>query len=121
MRFIAASVSVATTSALLLGLAACAGTPADRDSAKATDADPLKSFEQVGAPARNDAATGADQTLSEDIQRLQDASRHYEKQKVLEAAERRRRQEDCRQRPDSKEVPIEDGSADPATYCQPAP
>ncbi len=60
-------------------------------------------------------------TLSTDIERLQNARQAYRLEQERLRAETSRRQAECRAREGSREVPIQDGSGDTsATYCQPA-
>lgn len=84
--------------------------------------EPVDAFEAVGEPQRPRSATPReDTTLSTDIERLQNARKTYEQARERRRAESVRRQAECRRRPGSREVPIEDGSGDPdATYCQSA-
>ncbi|MES1924271.1 hypothetical protein [Salinisphaera sp. T31B1] len=84
--------------------------------------EPIDAFEAVGAPDRSGGAPQSDRDLlSTDIQRLQNARETYENEQRRLSAERQREQAECRQRPDSRQVQIQDGTGDPAaTYCQPA-
>lgn len=100
-------------------LAACAHTPEPAPVGPLDE--PVDAFEAVGEPRRVGAGSRDRDTLSTDIERLQQARKTYELEQERLSAEMRRRQAECRRREGSSEVPIEDGSGDPeATYCQPA-
>lgn len=84
--------------------------------------EPIDAFEAVGAPqGPGDASRRQDETLSTDIERLQNARQTYRLEQERLSAEARRRQAECRAQDGSRQVPIQDGSGDPdATYCRPA-
>jgi len=101
-------------------LAGCASEPSSQTPGPMNE--PIDAFEAVGAPDRSSGAPQSDQDLlSSDIQRLQNARETYENEQRRLSAEMQREQAECRQRPDSRQVAIQDGTGDPdATYCQPA-
>lgn len=106
-----------------LALSACATQPskeqANADTAPGERVKPIESFEKVGEPRRRSSGMARGPVnLSTDVERLQDAKRAYKAERAFEAAQTRHRQQECRQSKKGEEVPIEDGSEDPATYCQ---
>jgi len=104
--------------ALALLIAGCASEPPPSQPGPLDE--PVDAFEAVGQPQRpaNDSVQGRDE-LSSDIERLQDARKTYRQEQERLSAETQRRQVECRAAPDSREVPIQDGSGDPdATYCR---
>lgn len=112
---------------LLLGamivVSACANQPSDTqdadDAAAENSLEPIRFFEKVGEPRRETRGMTKDpDNLSTDVERLQDARRAYEAERDFQAAQTRHRQKECRESGEGKEVPIEDGSENPATYCQ---
>lgn len=106
--------------ALVLLSAGCASEPPQTQPGPLDE--PVDAFESVGQPQRpvNDRQGDRDE-LSTDIERLQDARKAYRLEQERLEAQTRRRQAECRADPDSREVPIKDGSGDPdATYCRPA-
>lgn len=111
--------------ALAAGLAGCAlWSPDDtaEESERRGPIQPIDAFEEVKEPRRDDMPGREDPDgLSRDIERLQDARRKYENERAREAAERRRRQAECVQRGETREVPIQDGGEGPAEYCAPPP
>lgn len=106
--------------ALALLLGACAmGPDSEKDEPRQTPIKPVDAFEEVDQPLRGaDGFSDQPDALSQDIERLQDAKRKYQAERDFEAAERRRRQALCRESGEGRETPIEDGSAEPAVYCQ---
>lgn len=109
--------------ALVTGLAGCAVWSPD-DTAEETGEregpiTPIEAFEQTEEPRRDMPGHEDPDGLSRDIERLQEARRKYENERDREAAERRRRQAECRERGDTREVIIDDGSGEPALYCAP--
>ncbi|GAB3673402.1 hypothetical protein GCM10028792_08930 [Salinisphaera aquimarina] len=100
--------------------AGCANEPKQADVSPLNE--PIDAFEAVGAPQRAGGAPQSErETLSSDIERLQNARDTYEHEQQRLSAEMKREQAECRQRSDSRQVAIEDGSGDPnAVYCQPA-
>lgn len=110
-----------TALALLLG-ACTLGPEQDEDEPRQAPIQPVDAFEEVDQPLRGaDGFSDQPDALSQDIERLQDAKRKYQAERDFEAAERRRRQALCRESGEGRETPIEDGSAEPAVYCQPNP
>ncbi|MES1941027.1 hypothetical protein T5B8_12338 [Salinisphaera sp. T5B8] len=103
-----------------IGLSGCASDP-EPPPPNPLD-EPVDAFEAVGEPQRPGGASNReDDTLSTDIERLQNARKTYELERERRRVEASRRQAECRARADSREVPIQDGSGDPnATYCEPA-
>ncbi|ERJ18765.1 hypothetical protein T35B1_04813 [Salinisphaera shabanensis T35B1] len=101
-------------------LSACASDPKPADLSPLDE--PVDAFEAVGEPQRPGGASNReDNTLSTDIERLQNARKTYELERERLRAETSRRQAECRARDGSREVAIQDGSGDPnATYCEPA-
>lgn len=84
--------------------------------------EPRQAFEEAEEPRRESFPGREDPDgLSRDIERLQDARRKYDQERDREAAELRRRQEECRARDGSHQVPIDDGSEQPYKFCQPPP
>ena len=107
--------------AALMCLGAVACTTAPEPAQPGPLDEPFVAFETIGEPVRPGASDRDRRNLSTDIERLQNARSKYENEQERLSAEARRRQAECRARADSREVPIEDGSGDPAaTYCQPA-
>lgn len=108
--------------ALVAGLSGCAVWSPD-DTAEEAERDgrvrPIDAMRETEEPRRDMPGPEDPDGLSRDIERLQDARRKYENERDFEAAERRRRQAECREMEGSREVPIEDGSGDPATFCIP--
>ena len=84
--------------------------------------EPIDAFEAVGDPQRpGGASRRQDETLSSDIERLQNARKTYRLEQERLSAEARRRQAECRAQDSSRQVAIQDGSGDPdATWCRPA-
>lgn len=115
-----------TAAAVLVagGLTACISSPPP-DEEQVEDQGPVKpadAFNKVDEPHRDMTGIGRESdNLSTDIERLQDARRQYEHDKAQEQAERLRRQAECREKPDSDKVPIQDGSDQPSVYCQEKP
>lgn len=109
---------------IVFALCGCAGVPLTGDETESAEADPpptdpTAAFEKVGEPHRDDRGMTEDRdNLSRDIERLQNARRAYEAALDHRAAEVRRRQAECRASAEGREVPIEDGSENPATYCE---
>lgn len=83
-------------------------------------AEPVDAFNAVDTPYDpNGGPMGTDRQLSDDIAHLREARRAYEHSQDIQAAERRTRQAQCRDKPGAKLVRIQDGSGDPdAVYCQ---
>lgn len=106
---------------LLIGvLAGCSTAPPPSQPGPMNE--PIDAFEAVGAPDRDFGAPQSDRDLlSSDIQRLQNARETYENEQRRLSAQMQREQAACRQRADSRQVAIQDGTGDPdATYCEPA-
>jgi len=106
-------------SGLILVVAGCTNTP-EPDPEPAGPIDPLEAFEEVGEPQRTYTGAGVNDpdNLSSDIERLQDARREYRQAQDREASEHQRSQAECRESPDTRKVPINDGSDEPAVYCE---
>ncbi len=109
----------AVFAATFLITAACTTAPEPAPE-PAGPVDPLDAFEKVGEPQREYTGTGVNDpdNLSSDIERLQDARREYNQAQDREDAEHLRSQAECWDSEDSRKVPIEDGSAEPAVYCE---
>lgn len=103
-----------------LALSACVSDPKPVDPSPLDE--PIDAFEAVGEPRRPGGASNReDDTLSTDIERLQNARKTYRLERERLRAETSRRQAECREREGSRQVAIKDGSGDPnATYCEPA-
>lgn len=84
---------------------------------------PVEAFDASRAPY--DPSAGVDspnQPLTQDISQLREARNAYEQSRVMQAADARARQAECRNDPNARLVRIQDGSGDPnAVYCQRAP
>lgn len=104
---------------LCLLVAACASQPQPKPPTPVDE--PVDAFEAVGEPHTAGGPAADQRNLSNDIERLQNAREVYKQAQERKSAETRRRQAECRESPDSRKVPIEDGSGDAnAVYCEPA-
>lgn len=114
------TVVLLVTSVGVLGLSACSKTIKPDEPQASGRVQPIDSFEKVGEPHRAypNVRGNEPSNLSTDVERLQDARRQYNNDRAREAAEHRRSQAECRKAPDSKKVPIEDGSGTSGEYCQ---
>lgn len=108
---------------LVAGLAGCAvwspDDTAEEPEERQGPITPIEAFEQTEEPRRDMPGPEDPDGLSRDIERLQDARRKYENERAREAAERRRRQAECREKGETREVPIEDGGEETVEYCAP--
>lgn len=122
MRILLKPVLTIVSGTLCLLAAACVSQSRPEKSPAPIN-NPVDAFEAVGQPQDTTGApqSGSD-TLSSDIRRLKNAHSAYQRAQERQAAEVRHSQAKCRARPDSRTVPIQDGSGDPnAAYCQPPP
>ena len=112
------TISAAAGACLLM--TACASDP--KPAQPSVLDEPVDAFDAVAEPRRPGGHNNRDaNTLSTDIERLQNARQAYRLEQERLRAETSRRQAECRAREGSREVPIQDGSGDAsATYCQPA-
>ena len=75
---------------------------------------PVDAFNAARAPY--DPTAGMDRAnrpLTEDISQLREARNAYEQSQIMQAADARAQQADCRDDPNARLVRIEDGSGDP--------
>lgn len=101
---------------LAASLPACSLAPPSAPAPMAQE--PVEAFEAVGEPRRPVLPPTADrQSLSSDIERLQDARRRYEADQADRATALRRSQAECRESETHREVAIEDGSGAAAVFC----
>lgn len=101
---------------LAASLSACSLAPPPAPAPPAQE--PVEAFEAVGEPRRPVLPPTADrQSLSSDIERLQDARRRYEADQADRATALRRSQAECRGSERHREVPIKDGSGAPGVFC----
>lgn len=84
---------------------------------------PVDAFDAARAPYDPTAGRDrANQPLTEDISQLREARNAYEQSQIMQAADARAEQADCRDDPNARLVRIQDGSGDPnAVYCQRSP
>ena len=116
------ALTLAMTAGLVLAIGGCVDRAPPNAHPGPYDS-PVDAVDASRAPYDPSAAADSpNQPLTQDISQLREARNAYEQSQIMQAADARARQAECRNDPNARLVRIQDGSGDPnAVYCQRAP